>query len=77
MAIVTLRIDLAKNVFALHGLTETGHVEVDRPGAPNKRQDPVPKRTSKSALGAYFRRICPRMDKPTVNTTAPPSNSLD
>jgi transposase len=31
MAIVTVGIDLAKNVFALHGVNETGHVELRRP----------------------------------------------
>ena len=31
MAIVTVGIDLAKNVFALHGVNETGHVEMRRP----------------------------------------------
>ena len=31
MAIVTVGIDLAKNVFALHGVNETGHVELQRP----------------------------------------------
>ncbi len=70
MANVMLGIDLAKNVFARHGVNEAGHVAIDRPGAPSKGQDPVPKRTSKSALGAYFRRVCPRMDKPTVITAA-------
>ena len=31
MAIVTVGIDLAKNVFALHGVNETGHLELRRP----------------------------------------------
>jgi transposase len=31
MAIVTVGIDLAKNVFALHGVNETGHVDLRRP----------------------------------------------
>ena len=31
MAIVTVGIDLAKNVFALHGVNETGHVDLKRP----------------------------------------------
>ena len=31
MAIVTVGIDLAKNVFALHGVNETGHVQLRRP----------------------------------------------
>ena len=31
MAIVTVGIDLAKNVFALHGVNERGHVELRRP----------------------------------------------
>ena len=37
MAIVTLGIDLAKNVFALHGVTEAGHVELRKPAVPRKR----------------------------------------
>jgi transposase len=31
MSIVLLGIDLAKNVFALHGVNEAGHVEMKRP----------------------------------------------
>ena len=31
MTIVTVGIDLAKNVFALHGVNETGHVDLRRP----------------------------------------------
>jgi transposase len=34
MAIVTLGIDLAKNVFALHGVDATGKVVLTRPSVP-------------------------------------------
>jgi transposase len=34
MAIVTLGIDLAKNVFALHGVDATGQVVLTRPSVP-------------------------------------------
>jgi transposase len=37
MAIVMLGIDLAKNVFALHGVNEAGRVEMKRPSVPRAR----------------------------------------
>jgi transposase len=37
MAIVMLGIDLAKNVFALHGVNEAGRVEMKRPSVPRAK----------------------------------------
>ena len=37
MAIVTVGIDLAKNVFAVHGVNETGKAELVRPEVPRAR----------------------------------------
>ena len=34
MAIITVRIDLAKNVFAVHGINEAGWAELVKPKAP-------------------------------------------
>ncbi|MBK6851584.1 MAG: hypothetical protein IPG93_08230 [Burkholderiales bacterium] len=43
MAIVMQGIDLAKNVFALHGVTLVGQVEMKQLHLPRKREDLVPK----------------------------------
>ena len=37
MAIGTLGIDFAKNVFALHGAAEAGHVKLRKPAAPRAK----------------------------------------
>ncbi len=37
MAIVTIGIDLAKNVFAVHGVDATGKATLIRPGVPRAR----------------------------------------
>ena len=34
MSIITIRIDLAKNIFAVHGMNESGHAELIKPKQP-------------------------------------------
>ena len=34
MTIITIGIDLAKNIFAVHGVNESGHGELVKPAAP-------------------------------------------
>jgi transposase len=53
MSIVMLGIDIAKNVFALHGLNEAGRVDIKRPTVVRGKLRP---RCSSSGLGgAQFR----------------------
>ena len=37
MAIITIGIDLAKNVFAVHGVNESGEAELVRPEVPRAK----------------------------------------
>ncbi len=124
MSIIVIGIDLAKSIFAVHGVNEDGKAELVKPKV-NREQllpliaqlppcligmeacsgahhwarlfrqhghtvkliapkfvtpyrmsgkrgknDAVALRSSQSALGAYFRRMCARMDKPKAVTAA-------
>ena len=62
MTIVTVGIDLAKNVFAAPGVGEAGNPYLVCPEVPRA------KLLQLIAHLAPCRRLCARMDKPTANT---------
>ena len=41
MSIITIGIDLAKNVFAVHGVNESGHAELVKPKVPRDQLLPL------------------------------------
>ena len=61
MAIVTLGIDLAKNVFALHGVDATGKPALARPSVPRGK---LLELVASLAPGLVKRRMPPRFAQP-------------
>lgn len=59
MTILTVGIDLAKNVFAAHGVGESGHPELVRSTEPGE-WPPTPRRCSHRALAGWISRTSAR-----------------
>ncbi len=60
MAIVAVGLDLAKNVFALHGVDETGKPALVRPEAPDGRQSSAGDQVHGSGQPGLASGPCPR-----------------